>query len=195
MQTFTVFTANLFITFRNYEIFLASAAQKWIEGKLWQLPCGALVLNPINLSIRAAPSLSRNSWLTVLSTFQSVQGRYFCHWKWMLQVQLPVWWQQGGKDVFVRNHIFQITHWASKYSLGLSALLETEAMNTASLWLLSPCQRGFQCWSMLEWIKWNFYPENTTIHFSHVFLYIHTWAAAGSWLLLTDSKAILYLRR
>lgn len=45
-------------------------------------------------------------------------------------------------------------------------------MNTASLRLLPPCQRGFQCWGMLEWIKWIFYHENT-IHFSSAFL-LHT---------------------
>lgn len=68
-------------------------------------------------------------------------------------------------------------------------------MNTASLRLLPPCQRGFQCWGMLEWIKWIFYHENTTIHFSSVFLYIQTWDAEGSWLFLKDSKATLYLKK
>lgn len=69
-----------------------------------------------------------------------------------------------------------------------------EPMNTASLWLLPPCQRGFQCLDMLEWIKWNFYHENSSIHFSSAFLYIHAWEEEWS-CFLRDSKETVLMKK
>lgn len=46
---------SAFLDHKN-EIFVTSAAWKSSEGKLWQLPCRALILDSVNLSIRAVPS-------------------------------------------------------------------------------------------------------------------------------------------
>lgn len=80
------------------------------------------------------PSQSRNSWMEAVSTLERVQGRFSWNTGRMFQVQPPP--PPAGtvgmlRHILEKSHI-SITHVTSNYSCGLSALLETQVMNTAS---------------------------------------------------------------